>query len=691
MTKNVLAKDWRSIIKSWPDDGTIRSWPPGTKKRYVGVNLSGVKYYGSERPFLNVFKQSGANGSADGSISGLWFCSGFSYNPHLLLDADGNVTSMKDSTGTTQSEIFAVADYNLNGGTPPPNAPALYPTGVYRLIFSGPGTLFVQGDLSIRAQDNPSLPAGLTLSGSSVISTLAQDQSATIYVYAATATASGLQYGVNSLANDGVSYIKLLSLVESQYTSLYDGGQIFHPDFLASLAYTSRARFMDWHATNFQSLVMNFTTDLALNATSGTLGKVKLEGYISGTALTVTNWDYGQYVLGAGLTIKGPGVTAATTTNSGSGTAWVVNNSQTVGSSSAPVTMYVEYAWTAPSGTYTFVFGNGQVINNVICTNGSSGINWTTQLSAAVSSSGASIYGGMSFWVKFPTWASRPKMSNFSWATHGGVPYEVQMLLCEQLGIDGWFIDPLEADYCDPTYTSSLAALMHTGAGAALSGPVTVFNGRSKYIKKDKIEGSNEVWNLGTFGKNQAGFALMVGTPLFMGKAAGYNRYYAAIEWMGTRVAGIGDAFYTEFGADFSSRVAVTMGTQTVTGTGPAYLAAAMNTPDWTSAAATHHIAGGHLAPYFWLLAKASGATATQFQTDLTTIAALADPVGEGFSLAYSATGKSGNTYASLVSTGYVRGSSTSITTLQSIVSAIRGGGYSWSETIELDAYECSE
>jgi hypothetical protein len=587
-------------------------------RKYIGVNLSGLKYWTPEQPFLNLFKSASANSGED-----YWFIQGTSYSPFLLLDSDGYVTSMVDSQGTTNTQIFCFINNAVNGGTLPPNCSQLYQTGTFRLQFSGPGTFFVGFDCTIPAQTPPT---GVTISGNSVTSTLTNSQTASITVQVTSATSAGISWGVTSLPNDGVNYIRNLSLVPTAYTALYDAGQIFHPQFLAKLTPYSRLRFMDWMATNFQEYGLNFSATLANGATSGTLAT----------------------------------------------------------------------AWTRPTGTYTFVFANGQIVPSVSLTYNSTAANWAVGDALTSAISATSIIGWMASWVKCPTWASRPQMSNFSWGLAGktcskpGVPYEVQILLCNQLRTDAWLNIPVGANYCDPTFTPSLAALVRDGTGASLAGPVTVFPGLSS-AKKAWPELGNEVWNFGTFGYGQSGFAEMVGQQWIGLPGGNYNQFFATMEQYGIWVAGIGDAFASAFGSAMSSRIRISMGTQTVTGNGPAYLAASMNTLDWTSRAYTHHVTDCHVAPYMQLLSKASAATTAQYQTDIGTIAALADPVGETFSLSYSNVGVSGNTYTSLPTIGYVRGTVTSIANLQTIIADIRGNGFAWGPTVTIQAYEMGE
>src|SRR6185437_7953914 len=148
------------------------------------------------------------------------------------------------------------------------------------------------------------------------------------------------------------------------------------------------------------------------------------------------------------------------------------------------------------------------------------------------------------------------------------------------------------------TYATNLANLIKSGTGASIAFPMTAMPGLSSR-QKLYVEFSNEVWNLGTF--PQAGVAYNM-DQVFAGANGNFGQW-----WYGTQVAGIGDAFFSVYGASFASTVTVSMGAQTATGNGIAFLNTAMTTTGWTGGNAyTHHIGAIHLAPYMQLLSGIS-------------------------------------------------------------------------------------
>jgi hypothetical protein len=194
--------------------------------------------------------------------------------------------------------------------------------------------------------------------------------------------------------------------------------------------------------------------------------------------------------------------------------------------------------------------------------------------------------------------------------------------------------------------------------------------------QKVYVEVGNEVWNLGTF--PQAGVAYNM-DQVYAGANGDYGQW-----WYGTQVAGVGDAFYSAYGATaFANQVVISMGAQTATGQGIQFLNSAMNTPGWGGGAAyTHHIGAIHFAPYMQLLSGIS-------QAGLNAVAALADPVGAGFALAYTSVygGTDYSTYG-LSTLGYARGSTNK--SMASLITTIRGNGKAWAN-LPILGYEMGE
>ena len=89
----------------------------------LGINLSGVAYWSSEFPFVDMFKQSGA-----------WFVEGKDQtSAGLKLDTQGWITQLP--LGTVASAIVSASDNNH------------FPSGDYVILYDGEGVIKVPNHL----------------------------------------------------------------------------------------------------------------------------------------------------------------------------------------------------------------------------------------------------------------------------------------------------------------------------------------------------------------------------------------------------------------------------------------------------------------------------------------------------------------------------------------------------------------
>ena len=145
---------------------------------------------------------------------------------------------------------------------------------------------------------------------------------------------------------------------------------------------------------------------------------------------------------------------------------------------------------------------------------------------------------------------------------------------------------------------------------------------------------------------------VMMGMAVFPGASPGGTGIYGAgQEYMGTQVAAMGDAWYSVYGPSFDGRVVVLMAGQFAPYQGQAFMEAAMNTPDWTSRAYTHHVGAFAYAPYWYWTQGA--AKPDDLNADCVRILATPKPLDTLFGLAYTNT-VDGYTYASIAPTGYI-------------------------------------
>ncbi|MGB6487037.1 MAG: hypothetical protein WBE91_09165 [Steroidobacteraceae bacterium] len=457
------------------------------------MNLAQLAYFSQEQPFLNIFKQAGSNTIFTG-----WFTqagSNFdtSEEAYLQLDSDGYPTSLTAKStppgGQKFNSVATLINYQL--GTPP-GASVPYPGGSYTLQFQGQGTIVLGLDVTSGSLATSS--ANCTASGLTITSAMATGQTCTV-TFSVTPQ-SGIQFAITALPSSS-NYIRDVSIVQTQYESNYQAGEMFNPAFIAALNNSGTGgfkvlRFMWWLDAVNQEWPVAFTANLPSGATSGTLSNLTPEA--------------GYYT-----------------------------------------------SWPLPTGTYTFVFATGQTIQ-VHCTYGSASVTWSTPLSAAIPTGAA---GSMATFLEQGSWSNRPLLSNAFWTLTQGVPYEAAIQLCNEVNTGCWLSIPAGVEYTtNYAYTTSLAQLLYNGTGADLTGStLTSFSGLNSGLKA-YIENSNETWN-GMYGGYY--FGMMLGALQFQ-NAYGGNTWYEQQEWLGTEQANITDAFYAVYGSDeFSQRVVTVM------------------------------------------------------------------------------------------------------------------------------------
>lgn len=177
-----------------------------TRSKYVGTNLGGIAYYGSNFPFVDLMKSGGGWGSRDDA--GHWGAS------FPAMSADGYPSVLAPG----QHALAAVAWTGTH-----------YPDGNYTLLWDGSGTLsFPISNVTV-VESKP---------GRMVVRP--NDLNASIFVSIDATRGS-----------DPVRNVRfLLPGAEATYAS-----QPFNPVFLAKTAPFSIIRFMDWGATNDSPIV----------------------------------------------------------------------------------------------------------------------------------------------------------------------------------------------------------------------------------------------------------------------------------------------------------------------------------------------------------------------------------------------------------------------------------------------------
>jgi hypothetical protein len=172
----------------------------------------------------------------------------------------------------------------------------------------------------------------------------------------------------------------------------------------------------------------------------------------------------------------------------------------------------------------------------------------------------------------FSSWSNRPLITNATWASSAGVPYEVAVQLANALSADAWLNIPIMAD---DNYITQFATLVHQQLGSG---------------QKAYVELSNEVWN-SSFSQNA--YADSQGRAMWPNAGAtadyGYN-------WYGMRVARTCDIWKSVWRAD-ASRVVCVMAAQAAN---PSSATEALGCVLWSGApCAGHGIGAVAIAPYF--------------------------------------------------------------------------------------------
>jgi hypothetical protein len=173
------------------------------------------------------------------------------------------------------------------------------------------------------------------------------------------------------------------------------------------------------------------------------------------------------------------------------------------------------------------------------------------------------------------SWSNRPLLTQATWGSNAGVPYEVAVQLANALSADAWINIPVMAD---DNYITQLATLVHAQLGTA---------------QKAYVEFSNEVWNTAF---TQNAYAYAQGKAMWPGASSEQN---PGLNWYGMRVAQTCDIWKSAWGGD-ASRVVCVMGAQ---GANPWTATQALNCALWTgngnAPCSGHGIGAVAIAPYF--------------------------------------------------------------------------------------------
>lgn len=221
----------------------------------LGSNFSNQGYFNPEQAFLNIFKMSGqaagnplVSGHQNGEQGSGWLTAGAGgggdtlEEGYLQLDADGYVTLLPvPGRSFTTVKCNIMLGLNLVPGTA-----TRYPGGPYTIQGIGAGTFSFNNDASTGAVVSGAVtqPGGAGTTTFQATGTLPWSVSVVM-------TPTNLGTTMVISATDPLAtgnYLRNFSMVQSSLLAMFNGGEIFHPNFLAACAHFTSFRFMKWLA-----------------------------------------------------------------------------------------------------------------------------------------------------------------------------------------------------------------------------------------------------------------------------------------------------------------------------------------------------------------------------------------------------------------------------------------------------------
>jgi hypothetical protein len=380
----------------WPRRAQSMIFPRGAVSSTASthdliLNVGQLSYFDTQQMFLNVLKQAGSNSPVYSAWS-TWNSGGSDTGEEAyleqILDSNGYPTTLTLPTPPSGGQLFTklAGAVFVSIGTGP-GAATVYPADTYRFQWQGKVTIAFSGDVKVLANAS----AGCTISGLQVTSTNAWGTTNSVTLQgtggaAISPTTAGIRFTVTAIP-DSANYPKAMTCVQSTYTSQFDGGATFHPNFLAFLQQVpwKALRFMDTLNTNNQ------------------VQHARYVGYMFSSAPT------------AGTAL--PALSAA---------------------------------WPNQSGQRRVTLATGEELQ-VTFTTGSTAVTSTTNptITATTSTVPAGELTTDFFWFEYDSWASRSQVADMTYATIKGIPYEICISLCNLLNCSAWLNIPPQLQSSD--------------------------------------------------------------------------------------------------------------------------------------------------------------------------------------------------------------------------------------------------
>jgi len=193
----------------------------------LGIDLSGITYWSSEQPFLNIFKTTAiTKATPSGWVTHSRTQHNTGEEAYLQLDASGYPTTLKASSADPNSpqKFTSVGRVLLRGLPTPYGGGPVYRPGKYVVLYDGQGTISY----------------GLN-------AVLVSHSAGRDVIDVAKPTRGGIWLEITSTdpTHDG-NYIRNIRLVKAEEEGLLNSGQVFEPYFLHMLENFRVLRFMQW-------------------------------------------------------------------------------------------------------------------------------------------------------------------------------------------------------------------------------------------------------------------------------------------------------------------------------------------------------------------------------------------------------------------------------------------------------------
>jgi Chitobiase/beta-hexosaminidase C-terminal domain len=396
---------------------------------YQGTNISVLQTAPTEQPFLNIAKISSSNNTNFTA----WASSGSTTAQQIIavVDSNGYMTSLPGGNKVTQFMNASMNDQDPLGTTGsgignglPPGASVLYPSGSYTLTFQGACTLVLASDAVSGSLATSS--ANVSVSGLTITSTMTSTQTGVV-TFNVTPSVGGILLNITALPSS-TNYFRNHSVVRTSQVANYAAGQLFDPNWIASITNNGAGGFQRIRYMNALQMVASTST-----TTPGQVYAFQLP------ALTT--------------------------------------------SSSTTQTM-VTGAWPNASGVYQCVLGNAGSLdtaqnNTVTLTNGSSTAVFGSAFTQSVTA------GGSNMWIQsFSGWSTRNQQGFAFWVASNGngtppmLPYEVCLAMSAATNTDCWLNVPIWANNFTPNGTA-----FWTGLANACLADYTANPGRKYWIE----------------------------------------------------------------------------------------------------------------------------------------------------------------------------------------------------------------